>query len=490
MSQIDELRHILVGDNTEQLAELKDRIEDLDQRTSDVAEVLAPAIEAGVKESDRLIESLTEPVSLGLKQAIRTEPDEYAEILYPVMAPAIRRSISQAISSLMVTINQTMASATTAEGLGLRYRAWRTGIPYAQLALRASLLYRVEHLYLIERDSGMLLAELSAPDSGALDSDAVSAMFSAIQSFVQDSFSGRDEDRLTDLQVGEYNVWVAHGRKLMLACVIDGVAPQSLKNELYDVLDKIRGEYASAIATFDGDADGFAGVQDRLQPLMQSQLKEDVVDDADQIEEVLADPSGSLLSRLILLAIIAAAAWFLYNWITEASQQRTVEYYLKQTPGVAVTATYWEDDAIVVEGLQDPDAEIPFSLLAAHNISAEQLSFRTIPFRSLQTDMELLRFNKELQPPADLRFDVEDGKIHLAGEASIGWLLRNDARLRQLAADKRLNLQGLRASESSVKGYLSARFAGADPRLQSRLLDLFVGKPWVDVSVGSLTKPF
>lgn len=490
MSQIDELRHILVGDNAEQLAELKERIEDIDQRTNDVAEVLAPAIDAGVKQSDRLVKSLTRPVSMGLKQAIRNEPDEYAEILYPVMAPAIRRSISQAISSLMVTINQTMASATTAEGLGLRYRSWRTGIPYAQLTLRRSLLYRVEHVYLIERESGMLLAELSEPGSDALDSDAVSAMFSAIQSFVQDSFSHRDGDRLTDLQVGEYNVWVAHGPKLMLACVIDGVAPQSLKTELYNVLDGIRGEYATDIAGNSGDTGIFTGVEQRLQPLMQSQLKQDVDGDSDQIEEALSDPSGSVLSRLVMLGLLATLAYFIYGWISEISQQQTVEHYLRQTPGVAVTDTYWEDGVIVVEGLQDPDAEIPFELLAAHNISQTQLDLRTIPFRSLQTDMELLRFNKELRPPTDLSFKVENGRIYLNGEASIGWLLRNDARLRQLAADKRLNLMGLRASESSVKGYLSARFAGADPRLQSRLLDLFVGKPWVDVSVGSLNNPF
>ena len=117
MSQLDELRQILVGDNSEQLSDLKARIEDLDARTRDVAEVLAPAIDHGIKESDDLLNALKEPVSEGLKQAIRAEPVEYAQILYPAIVPSIRLAISQAISSLLVTINQTVASATTVSGL-------------------------------------------------------------------------------------------------------------------------------------------------------------------------------------------------------------------------------------------------------------------------------------------------------------------------------------------------------------------------------------
>ncbi|MGI9317373.1 MAG: hypothetical protein ACR2QW_08595, partial [bacterium] len=120
MSQIEELREILVGGNAEEIAKLRERINNLDQRTKDVSEVLAPAIDAGIQHDSKLVDSLAAPVSASLKRAIRKEPDNYAEILFPVMAPAIRRAISEAISSLMVTINQTMASATSAEGIGLR----------------------------------------------------------------------------------------------------------------------------------------------------------------------------------------------------------------------------------------------------------------------------------------------------------------------------------------------------------------------------------
>lgn len=130
MNQLDELRDIIVGDSAQQLEALVERIENVEKRTKDVAEVLSPAID---QQGDKLAESLQKPVSLGLKRAIRSEPKEYAEILYPVMAPSIRRAIAQAISSMLVTINRTIESATTVQGLSLRYQSIRTGIPYAEL---------------------------------------------------------------------------------------------------------------------------------------------------------------------------------------------------------------------------------------------------------------------------------------------------------------------------------------------------------------------
>ena len=39
MSQIDELREIIVGGDAQKLAELKDRIEDLERRAQDVGEL-------------------------------------------------------------------------------------------------------------------------------------------------------------------------------------------------------------------------------------------------------------------------------------------------------------------------------------------------------------------------------------------------------------------------------------------------------------------
>lgn len=472
MSQIDELRHLIVGANEEQLAALKERIENIEQRTSDVAEVITPAISQGLKrDGQSLISALKDPVTIGLKQAIRAEPEEFAEILYPAMAPSIRRIISQSISSLLITINRTVESATSAEGIKTRIQSIRTGIPYAELALRQSLLYRVEHVYLIDRTSGIKIDEAASDESTSLDSDAVSAMFSAIQSFVQDSFSQDKTALLTDLKVGEYNVWVANGPNLMLACVINGDAPEGLKDDLYDALYRIRTSYANQIAEFDGNTDDFTGVQEIMQPLLQLELK-----DGDGKQGGVSK-SGSFIPILLLLVLIAGLGYYFFD---RSSKLSTVEYFLRQTPGIAATEIFWEDGEIVVEGLQDPDAKIPYDIFDAYGIKPESLLLQTIPFRSLDVNMELQRFRDEFVLPKGVNLAAINNAVHLDGSAPISWLNTHDIRIRQLAADSRLNINELTASPESVEALLKNFLSLAD--LQA--LNVFV----VDVNFAQVTR--
>ena len=453
MSQLDELRQIIIGDNSAQLTELKQRIENVEQRTKDVAEVLSPAIEKELSsQQSGIVDSLQKPVTLGLKKAIRSEPQEYAEILYPVMAPSIRRAISQAISSMMVTINRTIESATTAQGLSLRYESLRTGIPYAELALRQTLLYRVEHLYLIDQNTGMAMTTLHADNAQSLDSDAVSAMFSAIQSFIHDSFSVDEGSRLTDLKVGDQNVWVVHGASAMLACVIRGEAPVSLRQELYDALDMVRTDFANEIAEYDGDAAKFMGARSILQPLLRSELKQE---DSATENKKKDKPVGPILFSL---GVLAALTWLVVHWYDSYSRLSTVKHFLDQTPGITANHVIHDDGKIVVQGLKDPDAIIPYQTLNSYGIAESDIRFATVPVRSLEPEMELARFTNEFSLPTGVSLYKKDGKIYLEGDAPYEWLKSNQTRILNLASDKRLNISRLAADEQSVRAAINARY--------------------------------
>jgi len=493
--QIDELREILSGANSAELAALKARLTDVESRANDVAEVLAPAIRKS--DSSTLVSSLRDPVSRSLKQAIRAEPENYAEILYPVMAPAIRRAIAQAISSLMVTINNTVESAATVDGLKTRFESFRTGIPYAELAFRQSILYRVEHVYLIERESSLQIAEVTSQQTQGLDGDAVSAMFAAIQSFVQDSFSRDPSAMLTDLRVGEHNVWIANGPNLMLACVIDGNAPEALKDDLYDVLYRIRTDYANQIASFNGDLSEFGGVESLMNPLLQLRLKDGEDDGASDNTSKKQGGFALFIFALILL-------FFAYRWFDQANDVSTVEYYLAKTPGVAVTDVYWDDSKLLIEGLKDPDAIIPFETFEAYGLKQDQLDFQMIPFRSLEVDMEFQRFTNEFSFPSDVLLSAEDDEIYFIGEAPIEWINANSSRIAQLVADRRINVSKLSVSLDSILDLLKQQLSTSDlslvtvlnqkgssvvtidaalsPNKLMHLKALFAENNWVDVN--------
>ncbi len=57
------------------------------------------------------------------------------------------------------------------------------------MVLKHTMHFRVEHIFLIHRKTGLLLAHSAAPEASAQDPQLVSSMLSAIQDFVRDSFS-------------------------------------------------------------------------------------------------------------------------------------------------------------------------------------------------------------------------------------------------------------------------------------------------------------
>ncbi|MBL4673607.1 MAG: hypothetical protein JKX81_15205 [Arenicella sp.] len=127
--------------------------------------------------------------------------------------------------------------------------------------------YQIKHIFLIDRESGIQIEEVSSKEGGMLDGDAISAMFSAIQSFVQDAFSRDHSSKLTDFRVGDYSIWVAHGPRLMLACVMVGDVPKALKNELDHTLQTIQDEFVESLSAL-GQQNRVEGIAKVMKTLM------------------------------------------------------------------------------------------------------------------------------------------------------------------------------------------------------------------------------
>ena len=127
--------------------------------------------------------------------------------------------------------------------------------------------YQIKHILLIDRESGIQIEEVSSKDSWMFNCDAISAMFSAIQSFVQDSFSADRSSMLTDFRVGDHLICVAHGPKLMLACVMIGEVPPGFKYQLDNTLQIIQSEFITSLSDL-GQRDSVRGVANVMNSLM------------------------------------------------------------------------------------------------------------------------------------------------------------------------------------------------------------------------------
>jgi len=120
MSELDELKRLLFSDEQKSLIELEQRVDDPVTRAEDVAAVLAQSVELGNAQGEALSDALRKPVNNAIRASIRDDVDIFADALFPVMGPAIRRSVLETLRAFMQSLNQTIESAFSWQGIKWR----------------------------------------------------------------------------------------------------------------------------------------------------------------------------------------------------------------------------------------------------------------------------------------------------------------------------------------------------------------------------------
>ncbi len=110
------------------------------------------------------------------ESSIRNDPKTLVNILYPTIVPAIRKSIGETIDEMFQRVNQALKYSLTWRGLKWRWEAWRTGRPFAEVVLKHTLVYQVEHVFLVHRHTGLLIAHVAAENAVSQDPQLVSSM--------------------------------------------------------------------------------------------------------------------------------------------------------------------------------------------------------------------------------------------------------------------------------------------------------------------------
>ena len=147
---------------------------------------------------------------------------------FPSLAPPCERPSHTRSRPLLRSINGVVEQRFSFRSLAWRWEAITTGKSFAEIVMLRSLLYRVEQVFLIHRSTGLLLAHRAADTAVVKDAAMVSAMLTAIQDFVQDSFGANQAEKLETMQVGEFTVWIQHGPSAILAGLLRGSPPIGL----------------------------------------------------------------------------------------------------------------------------------------------------------------------------------------------------------------------------------------------------------------------
>lgn len=407
-----ELRQLILAPEQQALEQLHQRIDDPESRTEDVSTVVAEAIQRRRKQGgdEALSNALAPTIETALRESVRNDPTTLADALFPVMGPAIRRSILETLRSFLESFNQVLDQSLSPRGLGWRIEALRTGRSFTEVALLHSLVFRVEQVFLIHKKTGLSLGHVSAPAVAMQDPSLVSGMLSAIQDFVRDSFHTTQGQGINRMDVGDLDVWIEQGPFALIACVIRGVAPRDLRDRMAEVLENIHREYAAELDRFTGDSAPFAKVGAELSRCLELRYKEE------------AKSKGLGLAYAATAAIVLLlAGWFGFRWY-QYHRWEQLANTLRDQPGYVITSFGRENGKFAFHGMRDPLAQPVSTFVSQANLDPAKADFRWGAYYALDDAIVEQRARTLLQPPESAKLSVSSGTLHVAGTAPLEWL--------------------------------------------------------------------
>lgn len=373
----------------------------------------------------RFADALCPVVETALKRSVRDEPQFWEEAIAPILGPTIRLAVASALHDLVQTLNQLLENSLSLRSWRWHLEAWRTGRPYAQVVLLRTLVYRVEQVLLVDRNSGLLLAATAAPGISTKNSDLVSAMLIAIQEFVHDSFRLEHGDTIRQIHTGEFSLWVEPGPLAALAAAVRGNAPVEFHQVLRAAVDLIHEELTVELRDFQGDSTVIA---QRSRPILDGCL-----------QSRFQEPRTRSYWRLWLCAAVAGSALLVWSGfkIRDARRWNRALAALEDTPGITITKSAREHGKHVLEGLRDPFAVSAESVLAQNGISQRDVSLHLQPIISLDPELLIRRVRAAIDAPDSVTASLDRGVLTLGGAASHDWIIS------ALSSSQKLALTGI-----------------------------------------------
>ncbi|MBV6621647.1 MAG: OmpA family protein [Rivularia sp. (in: Bacteria)] len=420
LSELNELRSLLLGIEEPKLHRFYEKLDNPQVDAEDVSQMLPEAVVLRTMQDDNLSEAFVPTVEQAIQSSIKKDINVLSEAIFPIIGPATRKAIATALDEMMQSFNYALEHSLSLQSLKWRIEAKQTGKSFAEVVLLRTLIYRVEQVFLIDKNSGLIIQHLVASKVAAQDPSLVSAMLTAIQDFVKDSFNVTNHEGLNTLEFGELTIWIEQAPKSVLAGIIRGNAPEDLRIIFQNAIEKIHLKFGREINNFSGDTKPFEASKPYLEACLESHYE---------------TPSQNKYFYTWVFIGILTLALGSWGFFTIRGNKRWGSYVqsLREQPGIVVTKAEKRNGKYLIAGMRDPLAKEPNTLIKASKLNPKAVVHQWKPFISLDRKIAIKRASKLLDKPqtVDLTLD-ESGILQATGSASSQWI--------QSARDKKPSL--------------------------------------------------
>jgi hypothetical protein len=234
---ISTLKDLLFEEERQRYSELSKTIDALQKKIDhDIAARKRP--DADIQElveqiSKVMPEKMGPAITATLKIQIRESRDEMVQALFPIIGQMVKKYIQSEMVALTERIDKQLESTFSIDSFINEIRSWFIPAKASELMIKNALEANIEEIFIIEENSGILMASFTR--GSAIDQDMVAGMLTAIKAFVEDAFNQKDQ-KLTSVSYDQFTIYIQSFHKFYIAVALSGVMDAAYKNKLDDKL--------------------------------------------------------------------------------------------------------------------------------------------------------------------------------------------------------------------------------------------------------------
>ena len=354
ISELEQLKRLLLGPELEQLEKLEAALQKLDfqsqdqetiiaritplfekillerleNRDSETVKILSDHLAKIISESSkhdlpRLSQALQSVIAPAISKEIAANQDVMVDALYPIMGSMISKYVSTAIKEMIESINEKIEDGLSFDKFKRKIKSKITGVSETELLLEESSDALISSLFIIEKESGILIAEAHLKDKEISDPHMVASMASAIKDFINDWIqSNTQKSEVQILSYGNATLYIESAGSVYLIAFLDAEPDYEQRSGINAFFASIVKEYASFFQNFNGDsrAKEITALSEKMQDYLTGQAKMGTVK-----KERNGKNPMKLFFWLFSLVLAGYFAYLLNGWYVEYSLEKMLK---------------------------------------------------------------------------------------------------------------------------------------------------------------------
>lgn len=270
---VDLLRDILLTGNKERIAELERQIRQLSGQLNEKEQLLAllepiigDLLDNKIRNSgDEMADALSPIMGEAIRRQVVDARDDVVDALYPVVGKMVTKSVSESMKKLVAQMNSTLNKTFDFRTIMAHLKARMTGVSAGEVLLAGMAPFFIDSVFLISKDSGLLVAYCGNSDTGSSDdANVIGGMLTAIKSFVETSFTKKNEGELKEIEHSDRTIRIESGRYTYLAAVYSGSTIKEIDKLLKETHTAIHKRFYKKLRQYNGDNSGLDSIETML----------------------------------------------------------------------------------------------------------------------------------------------------------------------------------------------------------------------------------